>query len=439
MSNNFYSEYYDPLEQVIKREQGYSDVMADSPVHESMLLKQSEMRLLNESATPEKVEGPKSIGKLDFNQLEKLFGKNPHSLPQISIGPHPDFKAIVDHNSTLNHHCVSVFADIKGSTNLVNKYDLKEIRFIKDTILSFCIHLAHFFGGHIHRLQGDGVFLQFVRRGKHPNDAIINALNSSSLMVNFMQSILSDAFESQGIDPLKIRIGIDYGKDEDVLWSHYGIPGCSELTTTSLHTDLAAKLQGKAPSNGIMLGNNIVESLDLVDEFWNYIKKPGSDEKDRYVFRGNGLNYNQYLFDWEKYLQTFDFIEKDYSNNVLNIEIPVYRLRCKISEDESYSCVYNQNLWSIPKEYNIKYELYNEKHDRPVNIHEFKRIKWEAHNTGTEAANEKALKHDFGKKYDGKIYCITGSKYLGHHKAVCKLSRGKFSENKTVSFPIFIQ
>lgn len=439
MSNNFYSEYFDPLEQVIKREQGYNDVMAESPVHESMLLKQSESRLSNESATPEKVEGPKSIGKLDFNQLEKLFGKNPHSLPQISIGPHPDFKNIVDHNSTLHHHCVSVFADIKGSTNLVNKYDLKEIRFIKDTILSFCIHLAHFFGGHIHRLQGDGVFLQFVRRGDHPNDAIINALNSSSLMVNFMQSILSDAFESQGIDPLKIRIGIDYGKDEDVLWSHYGIPGCSELTTTSLHTDLAAKLQSNAPSNGIMIGKNVVEKLDLVDEFWDYTTKPGSDEKDYYVFRGNDINYNQYLFNWEKYLQTFDFIDFDSLSNKLEFDIPDFRLKCFISEDEANYKPYFQNLFSIPKEYNIKFELFNEKYGRTASVHELNSIKWEAHNTGKEADDNEYLQHNFEGKYEGKVICKTGSSYLGHHKAVCKIKTGNRSPTKKITFPLFIQ
>lgn len=438
MSRNFFNDYLDPLQQVISKSEGYNDVIKDIGDNRR-LMKEANTYSLNKGTEAEVLDGPKSLANFNFDGLEQLFGKNPHSLAEISIGPHPDFESIIGHQNTLNHHCVSVFADIKGSTRLIEKYNLKEIRFIKDSILSMCIYLAHFFGGHIHRLQGDGVFLQFVRKDQHPNDAIINALNACSLIVNFMHSLLADAFRAEGIDPLKIRMGVDYGKDDDVLWSHYGIPGCSELTTTSLHTDLAAKLQSNAPSNGIMLGKNVVEALDLNDELWSHITKPGSDEKDYYVFRGDGFNYNQYLFDWEKYLLTFDFMNKDYSNNILEIKIPEYRLRCRISEDESYSRIYNQNLWSIPKDYNIKYDLYSAKYGRPVNINEFESIKWEAHNSGSEAANEDALKHDFGKNYDGKLHCITGSKYLGHHKAVCKISRGKFSETKTLSFPIFIQ
>ena len=438
MTSNFFNNYLDPLESVIRKSEGYDDVVSSFNINKR-LMKEGNAKILSEGAKPEILDGPKSISHFNFDELENLFGRNPQSLTKITIGPHPDFEPIINHRSTLNHHCVSVFADIKGSTNLINKYSLKEIRFIKDSILSMCIYLAHFFGGHIHRLQGDGVFLQFVRKDEHPNDAIINAINACSLIVNFMHSLLSKAFISQGIEPLKIRIGIDYGKDEDVLWSHYGVPGCSELTTTSLHTDLAAKLQSNAPSNGIMLGKNVTEALDLTDDFWSYITKPGSDEKDYYVFRGNGVNYNQYLFNWEKYLLTFDFTKKDYLNNILEIEIPEYRLKCRISEDESYLNIYHQNLWSIPKEYNLKYQLFNERYDRPVNIHEFESIKWEAHNSGSEAEAEGALRHNFGKEYDGKTYCTTGSKYLGHHIAVCKVSKGKFLETKTLSFPIFIQ
>ncbi|MFH5885315.1 hypothetical protein ACG2F4_13470 [Halalkalibaculum sp. DA3122] len=438
MSENIFQDYTDPLSRVINKQEGYKDELNEYRNYNSLFESGTFTTLKEAQNIPKEIDGPKQVATLDFKRLEELFGHNPNSLPTITIGPHPDFENI-DHSEQIHHHCVSVFIDIKGSTNLIKKYNLEEIRFIKDNVLTLCIYLAHFFGGHVHRLQGDGIFLQFVRREGHPNNDIINALNASSLITFFIQSLLAEIFEDQGIDPLKVRTGVDYGPAEDVLWSHYGIPGCSELTTTSLHTDLAAKLQANAAPNSIMLGDNIVSKLDLADNFWDYITKSGSDDIDYYVFRGGDINYNQYEFDWQKYLQTFDFLEKDYAEGKIIFDKPDYRLKCSISKDESYQENYYQNLYSLPKETNIKYTIYAEKYDRSLRKQEFKSIKWEAHNTGTEAEDAEQLEHDFGGNFDNKLFCKTSAKYLGHHQAKCKLSAGPHSPTKTLSFPIFVQ
>lgn len=438
MSENIFQDFTDPLSRVISKQEGYKDELHEYRNYNSLFESGTFATLKEAQNLPEEIDGPKQVATLDFKKLEDFFGHNPSSLPKITIGPHPDFQTI-DHEEKLNHHCVSVFIDIKGSTNLVNNYSLEDIRFIKDNVLTLSIYLAHFFGGHVHRLQGDGIFLQFVRKDGQPNDDIINALNACSLITFFIQSFLAEKFEQEGIEPLKVRTGIDYGPTDEVLWSHYGIPGCSELTTTSLHTDLAAKLQSNAPSNGISIGKNIVEQLDLTDKFWGFLTKSGSDEKDRYVFRGEGINYNQYEFDWHKYLTTFDFLEKDYDKGKIVFNKPDYRLKCSISEDESYNNRYYQNLYSLPKETSIKYSIFNEKYGRPLTKHEFKSIKWEARNTGTEAKNNDQLQHYFGRKYDNHTYCKTSAEYLGHHQAKCKLSAGPHSPNKILSFPIFVQ
>src|SRR5690606_7894091 len=177
------------------------------------------------------------------------------------------------HNEMEYHHCTSMFVDIKGSTRLGLKYPLERVRLIKDSLLTLCIHVANFFGGHIHRLQGDAVFVQFARRGHYKNDSIINALNAAAVLCQFVEKNLSDIFRKHSLTPIKIRVGIDHGPDEAVLWSHYGVPGCAELTTTSLHTDLAAKLQQKAASNSIVLGANVVNVLDMPADYYDYIYK----------------------------------------------------------------------------------------------------------------------------------------------------------------------
>lgn len=104
----------------------------------------------------------------------------------------------------------------------------------------------------------DGVFILFARRDKHHVNSIINALNASSLLAQFISVDLAEIFKKNDINPLRIRVGIDYGDKDKVLWSYYGISGCDELTTTSLHTDMAAKLQAKANDNCVVIGNNLV-------------------------------------------------------------------------------------------------------------------------------------------------------------------------------------
>jgi len=259
-----FDKYLNDFEKVIQRK-----VEPDSLIHNGSYFEKSAK--LNESqfseaSYPVPIDGPKTLFLYDKKVIESLFGKNPYEFEKINIGAHPDFSDL-GQNQTINHHCTNVFIDIKGSTKLINKYSLPQIRLIKDSLLTLAINVANQFGGHVHRLQGDGIFLQFVKKNKTPNHSVINALNMTSLLTHFVATELSDLMRNNEISPIKIRTGIDFGYKEDVLWSHYGLPDCSELTTTSLHTDLAAKLQAMAGNNSILIGDNVIRILDLREEY----------------------------------------------------------------------------------------------------------------------------------------------------------------------------
>ena len=57
------------------------------------------------------------------------------------------------------HSISAPFLDIKGSTRLALKYDLETVQKIKNAVLSTGIEIIRYFGGHIHRLQGDAILL----------------------------------------------------------------------------------------------------------------------------------------------------------------------------------------------------------------------------------------------------------------------------------------
>lgn len=382
-------------------------------------------------------DNSKTILNIDKTELEKYFGKNKSSFSEISIGKHPDF-ALLKYNESEKHYCISMFVDIKGSTALALKHSLEEVRLIKDSLLTLCIHVASFFGGHVHRLQGDAAFIQFVRKGQHPNDSIINALNAASVLCQFVSNDLSTLFQQKDLNPIKIRVGVDYGSNDKVLWSYYGIPGCNELTTTSLHTDLAAKLQAKAANNSIRIGRNIVEALDLPYEYFYTptIKVNGIDTQDYYILQTPDFRYNQYVFDWEKYLNSYDFITKK-GDGTLEIVSKSFSLKCNLmTADDTVLEEYYQNSFSIPKLKSLKFELL--RNGIPYHKSPQETIIWEAINRGQQALDAKAENHNFGGSFLNKNYCDANAAYLGQHYLKCTIKR-EFADNVVLRFPIFVQ
>lgn len=133
---------------------------------------------------------------------------------------------------------------------------------------------------------------------------------------------LRKLFDEQSIEEIFTRIGIDLGNDGDVVWGLAGIGEISEVTTCSLHTSLASKMQGHAASNGIVIGDNIkAEMATTLLDYFSPVCHRTKDENDRYIFRipEDSFNYTQYDFDWLKFLKQQDFIATDLMGN-LNIK-----------------------------------------------------------------------------------------------------------------------
>lgn len=93
---------------------------------------------------------------LSLNQIVKGQEMN-----DAQLGLHLDFKHLKNTDNTEKHYITSVFIDIKGSTALNDNYELETIYTITNTVQSAAIHVCLSFGGHIQRLQGDGVFAYF--------------------------------------------------------------------------------------------------------------------------------------------------------------------------------------------------------------------------------------------------------------------------------------
>src|SRR5690554_2920253 len=92
-----------------------------------------------------------------------------------------------------------------------------------------------------------------------------------------------------------------------------GVNNSSEITTCSLHTSLASKMQAHAQSNEIIVGDNIKKRVTTKDDLFSII----SEEK-RYIYRipEKGFNYTQYKFDWYKFLKSLEHIAISINGNL---------------------------------------------------------------------------------------------------------------------------
>lgn len=250
-----------------------------------------------------------SAGKVQ-NAIRPVFGKSGDAVR--GIGDHPDFLNLKDTENSERHYIVTLFMDIAGSTRLSRIHELEDVKRIKNGFMRMAIELVQAFDGHVHRLQGDSVMAYFGGRHLSPEQACIDALNAASMILLLSEKIVAPELRREGYDkPPGIRVGLDYGPNDQVLWSSYGYPGTSEVTATSYFVDVASKLQRAAPKDGVMIGQSLAEFLDVPDEL---LKKrtydSGGEKKDElYVvpnhthLDGTPFNYRQFQFLHDRYLE----------------------------------------------------------------------------------------------------------------------------------------
>ena len=220
------------------------------------------------------------------------------------IGHHPDFSHLKETAGTEKHYIISAFIDIKGSTNLFKKYDEETNMIITNTIQLAAINVCQLFGGFIQRIQGDGLFVYFGGKYRDKTQATQHCLTALSLFSYFVKNDLKNVFEQHGIERIFTRIGVDFGGDDKVLWAVAGKGNTSEITTYSLHTSLAAKMQAYAGSNEIVVGQNVKDKAGIEGGLFSVV------EEKRYIFSNpeENFHYTQYKFDWLKLLKSSPYI-----------------------------------------------------------------------------------------------------------------------------------
>jgi class 3 adenylate cyclase/uncharacterized protein YcbX len=141
----------------------------------------------------------------------------------------------------------ALFADIKGSMELLEDLDPEEARRIIDPALQCMMEAVHRYDGYIVQSTGDGIFALFgapVAHEDHPQRALYAALRMQEELKRY-----SDRIRREGGLPIQVRVGVNAG--EVVVRSIQTGTAQTEYTPIGHATSLAARMQVLAPIGSI--------------------------------------------------------------------------------------------------------------------------------------------------------------------------------------------
>ena len=152
-----------------------------------------------------------------------------------------------------------LFADLKGSMELIAARDPEEARRLLDPVLTRMIDAVHRYEGTVNQVMGDGIIALFGAPLAHEDHAL-RACYAALAMQADMQRFSPDARQRFGVE-VRIRVGLNSG---EVVVRAIGSDLHMDYTAVGQTTHLAARMEQLATPGAIVL---TAETLRLVDGF----------------------------------------------------------------------------------------------------------------------------------------------------------------------------
>ena len=143
----------------------------------------------------------------------------------------------------------ALFADLKGSTALIEGLDPEEARAIIDPALQLMMDAVHRYEGYVAQALGDGIFALFgapIAHEDHPQRALYAALRMQDEMRRYSDQVRL----KQGV-PLAMRVGINTG--EVVVRSIHKDDLHADYVPVGHSTNLAARMEQMATPGSILV------------------------------------------------------------------------------------------------------------------------------------------------------------------------------------------
>jgi class 3 adenylate cyclase len=146
-----------------------------------------------------------------------------------------------------------LFADLKGSMELLADRDPEEARKILDPVLERMMEAVHRYEGTVNQVMGDGIMALFGAPLAHEDHAV-RACYAALRMQEALKRYADDARRSHGVE-VQIRVGLNSG---EVVVRGVGSDLRMDYTAVGQTTHLAARMEQLAPPGTVRLTGDTV-------------------------------------------------------------------------------------------------------------------------------------------------------------------------------------
>ena len=172
-----------------------------------------------------------------------------------------------------------LFADLKGSMELLADRDPEEARKLLDPVLERMMEAVHRYEGTVNQVMGDGIMALFGAPLAHEDHAV-RACYAALRMQDSVRRYSDELRRAQGVE-VQIRVGVNSG---DVVVRSIGSELRMDYTAVGQSTRLAARMELLAAPGSIRL---TAEMLQLAEGFvQGHPARPGADQGARRAGRG---------------------------------------------------------------------------------------------------------------------------------------------------------
>src|SRR5262245_38471838 len=144
----------------------------------------------------------------------------------------------------------ALFADLRGSMELLADRDPEEARKILDPILERMMEAVHHYEGTVNQVMGDGIMALFGAPLAHEDHAV-RACYASLRMQEVVRRYSDELLRAQGAE-VQIRVGVNSG---DVVVRSIGSDLRMDYTAVGQTTHLAARMEQLAPAGSKQAGD----------------------------------------------------------------------------------------------------------------------------------------------------------------------------------------
>ena len=216
-------------------------------------------------------------------RLDQAQARAPHNI-EVQLPAHLAEKILASRSAMEGERkqVTVVFADIKGSTSLVEGLDPEEVRKIVDPALQVMMKAVHRFEGTVNQILGDGIMALFGAPVAHED----HALRACYAALSMQEEIRRYSEKIFGSHELKIGVGLNSG---EVVVRSISSDMNIEYSAIGQSTYLAARMEEIAPPGSIrMTGTTLreVEGFVRVESLGSVPVKGFSNPIEAYTLVG---------------------------------------------------------------------------------------------------------------------------------------------------------